>query len=80
MEDKKALSDEELEGVSGGNTEYVKQRGGRGFGMLTDDSGGKDAMVFVCNNPGLKLNEGQHASYDATRIDTGDAATNVKVI
>jgi cold shock CspA family protein len=59
MEDKKALSDEDLEGVSGGITgKVVWYNARKGYGSLADGSG-KETMVFFRDNPGVSLEDGQ---------------------
>jgi len=81
MEDKKALSDEELEGVSGGNTgKVVWYNSRKGFGSLAEDGSKDEVMVLARNNPGLSLNVGQHVAYDVTETDQGRIATNVRII
>ncbi|MCI1722979.1 MAG: hypothetical protein LKM35_06970 [Lachnospiraceae bacterium] len=81
MEDKKELSDEELEGVSGGITGSVQTfDAATGIGRLVDNKE-RAVMVFAKDVPGGKLEVGQRLSYDIVMSDCGPCkAANVKII
>jgi len=80
-EDKKALSDEELEGVSGGITGHVSFFDeATGAGRLVDNKA-RTVVVYAKDVPGGSLKAGQWLSYDIVMDDCGPMkAANIKII
>jgi CspA family cold shock protein len=54
--------------------------GGKGFGFITPEDGGKDVFVHANDTNGAELKEGTKVEFDVVAGQKGPQASNVRVV